>query len=60
VLDEFNILKSFPRLSDLNSFFELDRWRGEADIVRLLSSQGDEKVLRVQLETDHFSGIALA
>jgi hypothetical protein len=60
VLDEFNICKISPRLADFNSFLELERWRGEVDIVRLLSSQGDEKVLRVQLETDHFSGIALA
>ena len=60
VLDEFNMRKSFPRLADFNSSLELDRWRGDVDIVRLLSSRGDEKVLRVQLETEHFSGIALA
>jgi hypothetical protein len=60
VLDEINMRKKFPRLTDFDSFLELDRWRGEVDIVRLLSSRGDEKVLRVQLDTTRYSGTSLA
>ena len=60
VLDELNMRRNFPRLADFDSALELDRWRGEVDIVRLRSSKGDEKVLQVQLDTDHFSGISLA
>lgn len=59
LLDEINMFRNFPRLADFNNELEAGRWKGDVEIVELLSTQGKEKVLRIQLNTNHFSGVSL-
>lgn len=60
VVDEVNMGRSFPLLADFESTLEVDRWQGDVEIVNLLSSRGEEKVLRIPLSTTHYSGVSLS
>ncbi len=60
VVDEINMYRDFPRLADFDSRLEAGRWRGDVEIVKLISEKGDDQVLKVQLTGKHFSGVTLA
>lgn len=60
LLDEHTARRQFPLLSGLETPFERDRWAGDARyfIDRSVHYQGKAS-LRVELGTDHYSGVAL-
>ncbi len=60
LLDEIMMYRSFPLLADFNSRLEVKRWRGNVEIVELFSAKGTDKVLRVPLSTNYYSGISLS
>ena len=59
VVDEINMKRNFPVLADFDNQLEAGRWNGRVALVKLLSEKGDDRVLRVLLSTDHYSGAAL-
>ena len=55
--DEFRGYRQFPVLSDFSSRLELQRWKGEAAIKRVESSEHDQDyLLKVNLSTAQYSG----
>ena len=59
VVDEINMKRNFPVLAGFDNQLEVDRWKGRIEIGKLISEKGDDNVLRVQLTTNHYSGVAL-
>jgi hypothetical protein len=59
LIDETNMYRRFPMLADFENRLESDRWRGPIEVVKLLSSTGESKVLKINLGTEHFSGASL-
>ncbi len=60
VSDEITALKQFPVLSDLETRFEIDRWKGDADfsIDHKIYYHGKTS-LKVNLNTSLYSGVGL-
>jgi VanZ family protein len=60
LLDEKNARTQFPVLSDFETPFEIDRWRGGAGLaVEQLSVLPGTRVLKVVLSTEQYSGAGL-
>lgn len=58
--DEYRGYRQFPVLSDFSSRLELQRWKGEAGIMRVKSMEHDEgHLLKVNLSTAHYSGTGM-
>jgi VanZ family protein len=60
VTDELIALSQFPLLSDFETVFEEDRWKGDKllNVVEGLARNGRHS-LKVQLTTDTYSGVSL-
>jgi VanZ family protein len=60
LLDEAIARHQFPLLSGFETPFEIDRWTGSAGLsVETIAATSHDKLLKLSLTTDHYSGATL-